>query len=377
MKILHLIYSEAISGAEKYLKHLLPGLNKGGVACHLYIVSPERTAAPFNDYCNELNRLGVKTTLLIAGKISVISTSKKLNQYLKTNNINIVHSHLFISDLIGAVLKLLNPQIYLISTKHGYQEKFLQQYVPGTRYRPNDLYYYITKFILRKIDKNVAVSKAIADLYYNLGLTRTPYHFIHHGISLDAFIKEDYAAQCRLADPQLIIVGRIEKFKGHQFLIEAMPVVAAVFPGVKLLVLGEGSEKNNCIESVKNKGLQNNVIFAGFKDHPYSYISNSDVIVLPSLFEPFGLVYIEAFALKTPVVAFNTPAGNEIMTDNETALLVEKADSRALADKIIFLLKSKAEKDAITERAFKKYNECFTTQVMIKNTLNWYQNLGL
>ena len=377
MKILHLIFSGAISGAEKYLKHLLPGLTEQGAVCHLYIVSPEKTAALFNDYCTELNRLGVKTTLLIAGKTSVISTAKKINQYLKANNINIVHSHLFISDVIAAVLKILNPRIYLISTKHGYQEKLLQQYVPGTRYRPNDLYYYITKFILRKIDKNVAVSKGIADLYYNLGLTKTPYHFIHHGVHVEAFNKEDYAAQCRLADPQLIIVGRIEKFKGHQFLLEAMPVVAAAFPGVKLLVLGEGSEKNNCIESVKNKGLQNNVIFAGFKDHPYSYISNSDVIVLPSLFEPFGLVYIEAFALKTPVVAFNTPAGNEIMTDNETALLVEKGDSRALADKIIFLLKNKTEKDAIAERAFKKYNECFTTQIMIKNTLNWYKSLGL
>ena len=378
MKILHLIYTEAISGAEKYLKHLLPGLKAYGIDCELMIVSPESTAGSFVNYCNELNKLGVKTTLLIANKWSVISTAKKVNAYLKAGNISIVHAHLLISDIIAAVLKtLFNPRVYLISSKHGYQEKLLQQYEPGKNYRPNDLYYFITKLIFRKIDKNIAVSKGIADLYFNLGLTKTVCPYIHHGIKIEAFNKKDHEAECRMADPQLIIVGRVELFKGHRFLIEAMPFVAAAFPGVKLLVLGEGSEKNNCIEMVNGLGLQNQVEFLGFKDHPYSYISNSDIIILPSLFEPFGLVYIEAFALKTPVVAFDTPAGNEIMTDHETALLVAKGDSGALAEKIIYLLKNKAAGEAMAERAYKKYKEFFTTEVMIKNMSNWYLGLGL
>ena len=104
--------------------------------------------------------------------------------------------------------------------------------------------------------------------------------------------------------------------------------------------------------------------------------SFSDVIILPSLFEPFGLVYIEAFALKTPVVAFNTPAGNEIMVNNETALLVDKGDSKALAEKIIYLLKNTEERNKITNQAFEKYKNSFTTEIMVKNTAKWYLSLG-
>ena len=378
MRILHLIYSEAISGAEKYLKHLLPGLTIHGITCELIVVSPKTTAGTFIAYCDALNKLGVKTTRVIANKRSVIGIAKKVNKYIRKNDINIIHSHLLISDLIAAVLKtLFNRHVYLISTKHGYREKFLQQYEPGKQYRPNDFYYFMTKFILRKIDTNVAVSRGIADLYVNLGLAKTAYPCIHHGIKIEAFDKEDYETECRLANPQLIIVGRIELFKGHQFLIDAMPAVVAAFPGVKLLVLGEGSEKNNCMKQVKAQGLQNNVEFLGFKDHPYAYISHSDIIILPSLFEPFGLVYIEAFALKTPVVAFNTPAGNEIMQNNETALLVDKADSAALAEKIIYLLNNPVARKHLAANASEKYKSNFTAEVMVEKTAAWYKSLSL
>ena len=90
-----------------------------------------------------------------------------------------------------------------------------------------------------------------------------------------------------------------------------------------------------------------------------------------------GLVYIEAFALKTAVIAFDTPAGNEIMVNNDTALLVEKADSAALAEKIIFLLNNKEVSHEITTRAYKKYSECFTSGIMVKNMSDWYLSLGV
>ncbi len=374
MKILHLIYTHSISGAEKYLKHLLPGLKEYGIVCDLIVVCPKSKIENFLSYRDSLNELGIKTIIIESGRFSIIFTAKKISNYLKANSISILHAHLLNSDLIAVLTKtLFFRKLFIISTKHGYQEKVLQQYEPGKCYKPpNDLYYYITKYTLRKIDKNITVSKAIANLYYNIKLTQTHFPFIHHGIKVETFDKEKYFHECRKGHPQLIIVGRIELFKGHHFLLEALPLVIKEFPKTKLLVLGEGSEKSNCILKVNQLGLESNVEFIGFKSHPYSYISHSDVIILPSLFEPFGLVYIEAFALKTPVVAFNTPAGNEIMINNETALLVEKADTKALAEKIIFLLKNTAARNAIAEKAFTVYNTHFTTEVMVKNTAEWY-----
>ncbi len=377
MRILHVIYTHGVGGAEKYLKHLLPGLKAYGVDCDLIVVCTPKTESTFAAYCNEVNGLGVRTTLIVAEKYSIFKTAKKVNNYLKAEKIDILHTHLFHADLMAAVLKnFYNKKVRIISTKHGYQEKVLQQYDPINYKKPNDLYYHITKYILRKIDINIAVSKAMADLYFNLGISNTHFPYIHHGITFPEFDKANNES-FRKASPQLITVGRVEIIKGHHFLIDAMPAILEAFPQTKLLILGEGNEKAKCEEQVKNMGLQNNVEFMGFVQQPYQYISNSDIVIQPSFFESFGLVFIEGLALKTPIIAFDVPAGNEILENDRTALLVNKGDSKALADKIIYLLQNPAIAKQIAENAYKKYKKEFTTEAMVEKMAAWYKGLSL
>lgn len=378
MKILHLIYSEAVSGAEKYIKQLLPGLHQYGIQCHLIVVTAQRTSAVFKNFCDEIETQGVAASLIVANRLSIFNTAKKINNYLKQNEIRIVHSHLVNSDLIATVLKtFFYPGLYLISSKHGYKEQVMLQYQPGIKINKKDLYYYFTKLTLKKINQNLAVSHAIADMFINLGFTKEKYPVIHHGVNIEPFDKEKYTNTCRLANPQLIIVGRIEIMKGHYYLLEALQEVVKHFPEIQLLVLGEGSEKINLQKKAAAMGLQKHIQFMGFIPHPYSYISHSDIVVLPSLFEPFGLVYIEAFALQKAVVAFDTPAGNEIMENEKTALLAAKGDSAQLAQKIIYLLSHPEERKKIETSAYEKYTSSFTREIMIENTANWYHRLKI
>lgn len=378
MRILHVIYTHGVGGAEKYLKHLLPGLKNYGISCDLIVICSKNTQATFAAYCNSVNGLGVKATLLVAEKYEILNTAKNVNNYLKAEQINILHTHLFHADLMAAVLKtFFNKHIRIISTKHGYQEKVLLQYDPFNYQKPNDLYYHITRFILRKIDINIAVSRAMSDLYFNLGISKTRYPYIHHGIIFPEFDPSAKNNDYRKATPQLITVGRVETIKGHHLLIDAMPAVLDVFPQTKLLVLGEGSEKANCEEHVKKAGLQNHVEFMGFVQQPYRYISNSDILIQPSFFESFGLVFIEGFAMQTPIIAFDVPAGNEIMENEKTALLVNKGDSNALAQKIIYLLQHPDLAKQIAANAYEKYNNEFTTEAMVKKMAAWYTSLAL
>lgn len=378
MRILHVIYTHGVGGAEKYLKHLLPGLKVYGINCDLMVVCTPKTESVFADYCKEANGLGLKTTLLVAEKYGILKTAKKVNEYLHSEEISILHTHLFHADLMAAVLKtFFHKNIRIISTKHGYQEKALQQYDPVSYKKPHDLYYHITKYILRKIDINIAVSKAMADLYFNLGLSKTHFPYIHHGITFPKFDNPPQSESFRKATPQLITVGRIEIIKGHHLLIDAMPAILKVFPQIKLLILGEGNEKANCEKQVKDANLQNNVEFMGFVQQPYQYINNSDVIIQPSFFESFGLVFIEGLALKTPIVAFDVPAGNEILENDKTALLVNKGDSKALAEKIIYLLQNPDIAKQIAENAYEKYKNEFTTEAMVKKMAAWYKSLSL
>lgn len=374
MKILHLIYTSGISGAEKYLKHLLPGLQQYGIHAHLIVVCPKKNEQ-LQELASGLKEQGVPTNLIATSRPGLVLTAGKIGRYCKTNGIHVIHSHLINTDVVAFLVKaIFARRITLISTKHGYDERVLQDYDPATSKPQKTFYYRVAKYLQKSIDKNIAVSKGMADLYFNLGLSDVHFPVLHHGVNIPPFNPADYKAECRRANLQLVIVGRIVQFKGHHYLIQAMKKVVKEFPDCKLLILGDGNARKQLEAETDALNLKDNIDFLGFQPHPYSYISNSDIVILPSLFEPFGLVYIEAFALKVPVVAFDTAAGNEIMENNVTALMVEKGNSKELAEKIIYLLHHKEERQRLSEAAYTVYQEKFTTGMMIKKTAEWYRN---
>ena len=376
MKVLHLIYTKGIAGAEKHLMDLLPGLKPYGIECELMLVSP----GAFNDqlmyYCRKMESLGIKTTIMSAGRPGFFLAAWKISRYLKKNDIHILHSHLFNSDLLSALIKqFFYWKVYIVSTKHGYSEMLLKQYTGKPEEVHHDLYYRMTEYTLHRIDQNLSVSKGISDLYMNLGFTRESYPVIPHGIHIDSLPEKNADSPYRLSAHQLIIVGRLEEFKGHYFLLNALRDVIQRFPDLVLLILGEGSQKELLQQQVKDLHLETHVIFMGFRDDPYLYMTNSDIIVLPSLFEPFGLVFIESFALRVPVIAFDTPAGNEIINNGENGILVPRNDSGKLSEKIIYLLEDPEAGAKLVVKAFNRYRDYYNAERMCKDTAIFYQQL--
>ncbi len=375
MKIVHLIFSEQVAGAERYLLDLLPGLQAEGIECSLICVTPPADQHKFTALCDELNVKGVKS-ILIAGKATgFYSIAKQINTYLLQHDIKYLHAHLFKSDLLAVMVKkLFNRKLILLSTKHGYEEKYCSNYQHYKGKINYNLYYFISKFLNANIDKQFAVSKAMANLYFNLKLTKSKLPFIHHGVTIPALVEKTDAAAYRLAPQQLIILGRIEEVKGHTYLLEAMPEVIKVFPDVTLLVIGNGTQKEYLQKQAADTGIENNILFLGFQKNPLPYLAHTDLMVAPSLYESFGLVFIEAFAMKLPVIAFDAPAANEIINDNETGLLVPVYNSKMLAEKIIYLLQQPAERNRLAENGYKKYVDYFNTARMAAQTAAWYRS---
>lgn len=375
MKILHLIYSEQVAGAEKYLLDLLPGLQDEGIECHLLCITPAKDAYKFTDLCEELNSKGVNAILLNGTIKNFMSLARSVNKYLAENNISYLHAHLFKSDLLSVLVKkFFNRKIILLSTKHGYEEKYCSNYHRYNGRIHYNLYYFISKYLLANIDKQVAVSKAMSDLYYHLKLTPERLQFIHHGISIKALDQTEDDIQYRYADQQLLILGRIEEVKGHTYLFNALPEVIKVFPELKLLVIGNGTQRETLEQQAISSGIEKNVLFLGFRQNPYPFMANSDILVSPSLYESFGLVFIEAFAMQLPVIAFDAPAANEIISNGETGLMVPVYNSNELAQKIIFLLQNPAERKRLANAAFEKYTAYFNTARMVKETAAWYRS---
>jgi glycosyltransferase involved in cell wall biosynthesis len=375
LRIVHLIYSEQVAGAENYLLTLLPRLKSEGIDTHLICVTPRKDKHKFIGFCEELNNKQVKTVLMTGKITDFLSVAGSIDKYLRSNNIKHLHAHLFKSDLLAVLVKkIFNRKVFLLSTKHGYQESYLSQYQKYQGKIPYNLYYFIARLLAANINQHITISRGMSELYYKLNITAGRMKYIHHGITISAAGQAN-SVDYRFGPQQLVIVGRIEPIKGHQYLLQAMPAIIEIFPMVKLLVIGNGTQKELLQKQAMDSGISESVLFLGFQQNPADYISNSDVIIVPSLFEPFGLVYIEAFALKTPVVAFDVPASNEIISDNETGMLVPAMDSKALADRIIHLLLHAEERKRIAENGYSKYKNHFNAEKMVKETAEWYRSV--
>lgn len=373
MKILHLIYTSGIYGAEKYLQTLLPQLKEYDIDCSLLFVCPKKSLSSLQKYAMEMNDKGIKTILLpTTSKISVLLTVRTIFKYLKLNNIKIIHSHLFSADLIAVLIKEIHfKKLIILSTKHGYEEKYLVQYGLGNKKIQHNLYYYISRTVNKHIDYAFAVSQAVSDMYKFLKQGKTKMKYIHHGINpLSQEGKNIYVE----GNPKIIIIGRLSEMKGHEYLVRALPTIIQKFPQLKLIVLGEGALKEKLKDLAKSLNVDKHIEFAGF-GVPATYISQCQVMVLPSLFEPFGLVYIESFAARIPVVAFDTQAANEIIENNKTGILVNELKPESLAEKIIYLLDHPEKRKRIVENAYSKYLKYYTVERMAKETMEWYHSV--
>jgi glycosyltransferase involved in cell wall biosynthesis len=373
LKVLHLIYTSGIYGAEKHLLYLLPELKKYGIQCELLFICPKKSISSLQEYCKQMNEEGIKTALVpIPSKFSLLLTVKKIYQYLKSNHIEIIHSHLFSADLVAVLVKKIYfKKLVILSTKHGYEEKYLVQYGLGNKKIKYNLYYFISREVIKRIDHNLSVSHSLAEMYVSLKLVKGKMKFIHHGIQMNNLPEKQIQVK---GYPKIMMVGRLSEIKGHTFIIRALPEIINKFPELKLLLLGEGPLKDKIIKQARTLNILDHIEFIGFAS-PETYSTECQLMVLPSLYESFGLVLIEAFALRIPVIAFDGEAANQIIDDNETGFLVEKGNIKLLSEKIISLLESPEERERIATNAYKKFETYYNVERMSNETAEWYYSI--
>ena len=374
MKILHLIYTNGVSGAEKHLLNLLPGLKLKGIDCHLIIVCPPAFYKNLKDFAQEFIENNIQTEVIASKKNLSFKTLQLINRYLNRHNIPILHSHLVRSDIMAALIKeFFNRKLFLISTKHGYQEKVMCNYIKKDFKIPKNLLYYVTKYVLHKTNVNLAVSKYIADFFINLKFTTASFPVVHHGIDIPYKLFQDKKNNgC-----EIIIIGRLEILKGQFYVIEALPQILKHFPECKLTLVGNGSYEDKLEKLVQKLNLGDKVSFLGFQKDPYEFIANADIILIPSLAEAFGLVFLEAMAIGTPIIAFDVPAGNEILINGKTGLLVPVGDVQSIAEKCISLFSNVEERNKLAYNAHQDYLQNYTKQAMVNNTEIFLKSLTI
>lgn len=161
----------------------------------------------------------------------------------------------------------------------------------------------------------------------------------------------DPAAWWQGGHRRLLAVGTLKSIKAYDTLIDAFARLCSRVDA-RLLILGEGSERNALEAQVKRLGLQGQVFLPGFVKDPGPFYQRADLFVLSSYAEGFGNVVVEALAAGTPVVSTDCPSGpREILADGRFGQLVPVGDAAALADAMAQSLASEHDHDSLKRRA--------------------------
>lgn len=186
--------------------------------------------------------------------------------------------------------------------------------------------------------------------------------------------KETAKEKLKLEGKILLSVGRLVPWKGFKPLIEIMLDLQKKFPNLTLLIIGNGPNKLELESTIDKLGLASKVrlIRALPREEHYLYIKAADIFVLNTGYEGFSHQILEVMSIGTPIVTTNVGGNPEMITDNESGLLVEYNNKEELRRSIEELLLDDVKADKMTKRARAKSQD-FDVSVMIKELIKELQ----
>ena len=206
----------------------------------------------------------------------------------------------------------------------------------------------ISDKLLANDDPTCVVSQAVHEFCVQRRHIRPDNAFVvPNGVSLSEFQTPSQSSIDKLrgqlgidADtPTIGAVGRLDPRKGYEYLIRAVPILRADYPNVVVIIAGDGELEEPLKRLSAHLGVEDNVKFLGFWRDVGALLAVVDVVAIPSLSEGFSLSAVEAMAMRKPIVSTNVGGLGEVLTHQESALIVQERDSEDLANKIIMLLR--------------------------------------
>ena len=373
MGILHLQKVVGVAGAEHYLMALLPALLREGVNVSFLGLVPEIDYLPNRPFFERLVGEGVETYQLPVGKLPTPAIAFKTAQIAKRTGA-LIHSHLLFADVVAAEARLLRPSIRAVSTKHGFRESHVQAHGLSPDVE-RDWYWWLARFAEGRIDRSFAVSHGLRELYVKSGISDGSMDVIHHGCLPRS--RSDVESEIyRLSQRQVVMPGRLVPCKGQSYGIRAFQKVAEKFPDSKMIVVGDGPLRGDLEALVKSLKLESNVCFVGWRKDIFEWMVHSDLALIPSIGEGFGLVFLEAYQAGIPVVSFDVAAANEIVESERSGLLAPLWDSNALGDSMIRILTDHQLKKNMGVRSRELIGEKFSFDRVVQETIEFYNRAG-
>jgi len=290
--------------------------------------------------------------------------------------IDLIHAHDTVAALAAVVLKHLYTRIPLITTL--YDTIIGRSF--GKLKRNGKYLAELQSWVMESSDHTIATGKFMMDEYRKVfGLPESTIDNIPNGVRRQDFDAEESSQTVQgLSGSRVVLfLGRLVPEKGVQFLIRAAPFVTAEVPEVKFMIVGTGYYQQELMNLVKKLEVEESIVFAGpmSGQRKVSVLREAALVVMPSLYEPFGIVALEAMASKAPLVVFDTDGLSEIVEHNVTGIKVKTGDIEGLASAIVQLLHDKAYSTRLSLKAYESVKSKYDWNLLAARTIVVYERV--
>ncbi len=377
MKVLLVQKMAGIAGSERYFLAILPELRRRGIDAAFLVIQHPANAAKNEEFVAELRAAGVPVDIMNNRVAASPWLILRLANYIRRSGFDLLQTNLIHADVWGAALKrFFMPRLRLLSVKHGYFESYMSQHGLDPACLRADLPSFLTRWSGTHTDAVISISSALTSFLVKGGLVDAhKVATIPHGFDFSGVRFHADPGQLRFGTPQILVPGRIVPVKQHRLFLRILPEIARQFPTLSVVIVGDGPLLAELKRESLGSGLTERIRWEGFRSNMHDYIRDSDLVVIPSAAEGFGLVVLEAWRHGKPVVAFDVPAINEIIESGVDGELVAPFDTNQLSSRLRTLLLDPERMRALGGAGKRKQIESYGLNAMCERTIEVYQRL--
>lgn len=369
-KILHLIHSGGLYGAENVIINLSIGLRKKGyesiVGCFV-----ENDLKPAVGKRAEF--LGLTTAYFKMKNGFDPRCIIDLERYCKQKQIDILHSHGYKPSMICLLLQLFYKIPYVV-TCHLW-------FIRNMRLR---IYTFFEQFSMHFADKVIGVSKDIVNRLAKAGIPKRKLILIENGIDIETFSNSanfgniDLRRELGLQKSSLIIgsLGRLTEQKDYSTFIRAAAGLLKKNNNVEFIIAGEGHLRHELVSLCGNLEIENRFHFLGFRKDSANILKLMDIFVLCSLDEGLPMALLEAMATGLPIVTTAVGAIPDVVIDGKNGIITEKGNSKVLEEVFLSLIGDPNRRKTLGTNAYNTAREEYSNERMTDKYLYIYSEIS-
>ncbi len=372
MKVLHLIDSGGLYGAEIMLLHLAQAQRKLGVQPVICSIGEAQAGDKQIEVAAEKNGIAVRRVRMRRGVN--FRGAWQILKFARHERFDVLHSHGYKANILVGLVPRWIRKIPFVSTLHGWT-------ATEKKITALHLYERLDQFSLRQHDAIVAVSDVMLRDSRLSSSVRNRMTVIPNGIpaldtdvpGADAVSAE--AAGFRASGFVVGAIGRLSREKAHCDLLEAVAVLKSQGRDVRAVIIGEGPERQRLQEVADRLGIGERLSLLGYRDRAEEYLRFFDLFVLTSITEGLPITLLEAMRAKVPIVATSVGGVPGVFCGTNGAMLVSPGNSAELAMAISAIMEDAAGARELAENSHGLFVEKFTSDKMADGYMAVYRQV--